>query len=38
MFNLTVKYLEEYSTTAGIWRLALDEQARRITYWRRQRR
>ena len=38
MFNLTVQYLEKYSTTAGIQGLASSEQANRVTDWRRERR
>ena len=38
IFNLTVQYLEKYSIRAGIQGLALSEQVRRVTDWRRERR
>ena len=41
IFNLTVQYLEKYSstsTTAGIQGLASSEQARIVTDWGRERR
>ena len=38
IFNLTVQCLEKYSIRAGIQGLALSEQARRVTAWRRERR
>ena len=38
IFNLTVQHFEKYSITAGIQGLALSEQARRVTDWRRERR
>ena len=38
IFNLTVQYLEKYSIRADIQGLALSEQVRRVTDWRRERR
>ena len=38
IFNLTVQYLVKYSIRAGIQGLALSEQVRRVTDWRRERR
>ena len=41
MLNHTVQYLEKYRgtvTTAGIQGLALTEQARGLTHWRREKR
>ena len=38
IFHLTVQNLEKYSGTAGIQELASNEQARRVTDWRRERR
>ena len=29
-----VQYLEKFSTTTGMWRLASSDQARRVTDWR----
>ena len=38
IFHLTVQNLGKYSGTAGIQELASNEQARRVTDWRRERR
>ena len=35
IFNLTVQYLEKYSS--AVQQLASSEEARRVTYWRRER-